>query len=346
MRFKVGEAVKFLNEKGGGKVKRIQPDGMVLVEVDGFDIPFSPSELVKLEIAPEPEVVSEPKPIQHRVEIPAPVTLPSSSVNQLPEGVYLAFIPEDENRLLECPIEVTLYNKTSYSLYYTLLQKEVNKFFCAAFGEIKPQSTTQLLKVLRSELEMLSTLRFQGIKFKKGELEPHDNLDLTIKLKPVKFYKENNYQDVAELGTKALLVDLSGREMPIQEKPKAIPSHQGMLGRQAAKDMASKKRLDAKLRQFAPIVTEEEVDLHIEEILDDHRGMTNGEIIHIQLMHFQKKLDEAIAKHYNKITFIHGVGKGRLKEEILLLLKGYKNIQYRNAPYEKYGYGATEVIIK
>lgn len=346
MRFKVGEKVKLLNEKGGGKVKRIQADGMVVVEVDGFDIPYHPSELVKLETSDEPETVTVPEPVKS-AERAISKPIQSKTAKQLPEGVYLAFIPENENKLLECPIEVTLYNKTSYNLYYTLLQKEVNKFFCAALGEIKPKASEQLLKVLRSELEALSLLRFQGLKFKKGELEPQEPLNITIKLKPVKFYKETSYQFIHELGTKAFLVDLSGKEIEIEEeKPKPIPSTQGMLGRQLAKEMASKKRLDKELRKAVPIVLEEEVDLHIEELLDDHRGMSNGEIIQIQLKHFQRKLDEAIAKHLIKITFIHGVGTGRLKEEILKLLKEYRNIEYRNAPYEKYGYGATEVIIK
>ena len=56
-------------------------------------------------------------------------------------------------------------------------------------------------------------------------------------------------------------------------------------------------------------VTSMEVDLHIEELIDDIRGMSNGEIIQIQLKHFQKKLDEAIAKKMRSIVFIHGIGK-------------------------------------
>lgn len=349
MSFRIGEKVKFLNEKGGGMVKRTLPDGTVLVEVDGFDIPFSPSELVKLETetkpAPETEVVTKVEPTKTVSQVQ-----PTPKAKELPNGVYLALIPEDEEQLLACPIEVALYNKTSYHLFYTLSQKEINQFFCSALGEAKPQSYSTLLKVLRNELESLSVLRFQGIKFKKGALEPQEPLDITIKLKPVKFYKENNYKDIPELGCKAILYDLSGREIATEEKPKPTPtlgSHQGMLGRQKAKTFSKIKSFEDLLgKQKSVTKIEDEVDLHIEEILDDHRGMTNGEIVQVQLKHFQRKLDEAIAKHYKKITFIHGVGKGVLKEEILRLLKEYKGIEYRDAPYDKYGYGATEVMIK
>jgi len=91
---------------------------------------------------------------------------------------------------------------------------------------------------------------------------------------------------------------------------------------------------------------EDEVDLHIENLLPSHRGMSNAEIIDVQLRHFTKALDNAIRNNYYKIVFIHGVGKGRLKEEIHNILRSYKGITWRAASYEKYGWGATEVLIK
>lgn len=91
---------------------------------------------------------------------------------------------------------------------------------------------------------------------------------------------------------------------------------------------------------------EDEVDLHIENLLPSHRGMSNGEIIDVQLRHFAKELDNAIRNNYSKIVFIHGVGKGRLREEIIALLDTYSGISYRAASYQLYGWGATEVLIK
>ena len=91
---------------------------------------------------------------------------------------------------------------------------------------------------------------------------------------------------------------------------------------------------------------EDEVDLHIENLLPSHNGMSNGEIIDVQLRHFTKALDNAIRNNYYKIVFIHGVGKGRLREEIIALLETYSGITYRAASYERYGWGATEVLIR
>lgn len=91
---------------------------------------------------------------------------------------------------------------------------------------------------------------------------------------------------------------------------------------------------------------EDVVDLHIENLLPSHRDMSNGEIIDVQLRHFTKALDNAIRNNYYRIVFIHGVGKGRLREEIIALLDTYSGVSYRYASYERYGWGATEVLIK
>lgn len=113
-----------------------------------------------------------------------------------------------------------------------------------------------------------------------------------------------------------------------------------------AKIISEKEKQQPKKISKARIELEEEVDLHIENLLPSHRGMSNSEIIQVQLNHFTKALDNALSSNCYKIIFIHGVGKGRLKEEIHAILKTYSGITFRSASYEKYGWGATEVLIR
>jgi dsDNA-specific endonuclease/ATPase MutS2 len=89
---------------------------------------------------------------------------------------------------------------------------------------------------------------------------------------------------------------------------------------------------------------EMEINIHIEELLDEYRRMSNAEIIQVQLRHFQKALDKAITGHYRKLVVIHGVGNGRLKQEVRAILEN-EEMRYYDASYAKYGYGATEVVI-
>ena len=91
---------------------------------------------------------------------------------------------------------------------------------------------------------------------------------------------------------------------------------------------------------------EMEIDLHLEEILDNEKGMNNSEKLQYQLIFFRDKLEEAIGSNIKKIVFIHGIGNGRLKFEIRKELDSYSNLSYSDASYKRYGFGATEVIIR
>lgn len=94
-------------------------------------------------------------------------------------------------------------------------------------------------------------------------------------------------------------------------------------------------------------VEEVEIDLHIEELIDSHRGMSNTQILAVQMTNFQRELNVAIRKKARKIIVIHGVGEGVLKAEIRKeLFHHYPDYEYHDASYRKYGYGATEIILR
>ena len=88
-----------------------------------------------------------------------------------------------------------------------------------------------------------------------------------------------------------------------------------------------------------------EVDLHIDQLVPSTRGMTNYDMLNIQLETAKRQLDFAIRKKIRRVVFIHGVGAGVLKEELGFMLRRYSDIQYYDADYQKYGLGATEAYI-
>ena len=87
-----------------------------------------------------------------------------------------------------------------------------------------------------------------------------------------------------------------------------------------------------------------EVDLHMEQLVPSTRNLDTFDILNYQLCHAKGKLEWAIAKRISKIIFIHGVGDGILKKELLGLLKRYP-VRFTDASFKKYGYGATEVSL-
>ena len=88
-----------------------------------------------------------------------------------------------------------------------------------------------------------------------------------------------------------------------------------------------------------------EVDLHIGQLVPSIKGLTNFDILNLQLETAKRQLEFAIGKRIPKVVFIHGVGEGVLKEELHYLFKRYDNIKFYDANYQQYGLGATEVYI-
>jgi hypothetical protein len=111
--------------------------------------------------------------------------------------------------------------------------------------------------------------------------------------------------------------------------------------------MRIQEDFDRKSKSLVSYVKDEiEIDLHIEELIDSHRGMSNGEILNVQMANFKRELNVAIRRKAKKLIVIHGVGEGTLKSEIAReLYEHYPNLDYHDASYRKYGYGATEIIL-
>jgi dsDNA-specific endonuclease/ATPase MutS2 len=87
------------------------------------------------------------------------------------------------------------------------------------------------------------------------------------------------------------------------------------------------------------------VDLHIHHLTDSTRGMTNFDMLNLQLDTARGQLEFAIRQRIPKVVFIHGVGEGVLRQELETLFGRYNNVEYYDADYKTYGLGATEVRI-
>lgn len=88
-----------------------------------------------------------------------------------------------------------------------------------------------------------------------------------------------------------------------------------------------------------------EVDLHIWKLVDKTKGMTNFEMLNIQVDTAKRQLEFAIRNRIQRIVFIHGVGEGILRAELETLFNRYDNLKHYDADFRKYGAGATEVYI-
>ena len=88
------------------------------------------------------------------------------------------------------------------------------------------------------------------------------------------------------------------------------------------------------------------INLHIENLLDSHGHMANHEIVLFQIDYCRKQIDKHMERGTTQLLIIHGVGKGRLKDEVQYLLNSYPNIEYMDESYSNMSLGATKVYLK
>jgi dsDNA-specific endonuclease/ATPase MutS2 len=127
-------------------------------------------------------------------------------------------------------------------------------------------------------------------------------------------------------------------ETPIEALPEDVDFEE-VIKEKRLPPKPKSQRVKPKERNLPPM----EVDLHIEKLTHSSRGMSNYDMLNLQMETAKRQLDFAMRKRIQKIVFIHGVGEGVLKAELDFLLGRYDNLKFYDADYQKYGLGATEV---
>lgn len=85
--------------------------------------------------------------------------------------------------------------------------------------------------------------------------------------------------------------------------------------------------------------TAREVDLHLKP------GYQGKDAIERQAALFRSAMDSAARKGTRQIIFIHGAGSGRLREELLRILREeYPTAEYQDAPFSRYGYQSALLV--
>lgn len=368
---KIGDKVRFLSEVGGGKVTGFQGKDIVLVEdADGFDIPMHIREVVAIETddynVPTPaskaakasKKKTEEQPARPATPQPAEQSLhrvekPEMSVSLQPEmkggdvlNVYLAFVPVDIKAVSTTPFESYLVNDSNYYLYYTYLGAEGKAWSVRSHGLIEPNTKLLLEEFEKALLNDLERVAVQLTAFKDRrsfQLKPAVSVELRIDT--VKFYKLHTFQQTDFFETPALLYGIVENDRPAKQVYVSAEDIQEALLQKRAVDNAPRKPQPVVKRGGKNDIIE--VDLHIGELLDDTRGMSNGEMLNYQLDKFREVMEQYRNKREQRIVFIHGKGDGVLRRALLDELKRkYPACKAQDASFQEYGFGATMVTIR
>jgi hypothetical protein len=348
--YKKGDRIKFLNEIGGGVVVRMIDTRMVLVAIeDGFEIPVLASEIVHAEPQKENEV-SQPKAQSPSFQVNLPDSeedprkgkLRRFAKNPEAEGIYLAFVPHEQQWILTGMLDVVLVNHSPAELLYSFSIQGDNEFINMDYGQLGPYNKVSIETIGREQLNHWCRGVVQALLVFDRSRDMYIPMHAPFDIKPGRFYKEGSYIMFGILGEKALHLNLQslGSLLATNNLP-----HEIKFDREA-EPVRKHRKEPSLIDKHRTTRGEAVVDLHIGELLDNIAGLSSKDMFHVQLDYFRKTLDSAIEQEYDKVTYIHGVGNGVLKQAIINALDAYEGTASRMASVSKFGVGAIEVLIK
>jgi len=337
MLFAIGTKVKLQHTGDFGLIKEILDDGMLKVRLeDGFEIPVHQDDLISLadtiqitkKTVPPPQVLNESPRIQYSI-------LKS-------KGIQLAFEPIKNRVGVTQSFKVYLINDTRYDFSFDLELSFLNGNPIQLEDLLKATSFMKIGSMRYDQLNDHPQVDIEGQQLSTagaGEL-----LHKKLKLKAKTFFSK--IVTAPLLNQPAHLFILFDNFEKEEKKSEDLSAY---AKRNAPKPISNEKKNDlfnlGSLQETAAFSSA--LDLHIENLNVNYEKMNNGEILKHQLWVFDRYIDKALRLGIDNVFIIHGIGKGKLKNEIAKRLATHPFVQtYKNEFHPKYGWGATEVIFE
>jgi hypothetical protein len=348
MFYNIGQQVVLRYTGDVGKVEAIHSDGMIMVALLDEDlvVPVYEEDLVlPKDYAPIEKINKKPAATDAE---PFPIATQYSILQS--KGFQLAFEEVRKHDDIE-KYKIFLVNDTHEEAIFVFKLKIEDEILLEVDGKADSMSVLSLGELFFEELNDHPIADFEFCRITTAGLE--EVIHKSLKIKPQQFFK--NIITVPLLNKRAhhfviaaTLVVEEKQSAPTEEnlqtytkramKPRATIS--APVDPTQSTPYRSKNDLQA-LANFVP-----EIDLHIEKLTQDHRGLSNSQIITIQLAHFERFMQQAIRLGVDRVYVIHGIGKGKLRDAITTKLMQEFDFQtFKNEYHPRYGFGATEIIL-
>lgn len=333
MKYSIGDKIVLLRTGEEGHVTAYINKEMIEVEVNGTSFPVHMMEIDHPYLKWFTEKNKQQKK-QKAVPEQLPVEKPAQQ-KRLAKGVYLSFLPvfkHDEFEDIVEHLKVHLLNELPTPVKFSYDVRTLHKSSFKHEGELHPFGNLYLHNISWDDMNDQPRFHWQ-----LTDTSNKDNgiADGVLRIKPPKLFEQINellkkneptfsYLLIDDFKPKKK-IDKFDISLPPAPKPEVITRHNIHHAMEAAKY---------------------EIDLHIEN-LGGRRGLSNDEIIKKQLDTMQHYVHLAIVHRQQSMIIIHGLGKGKLREEVHAILKTIPEVaRYKNEWSGRYGFGATEVWFK
>jgi hypothetical protein len=338
MKFQIGDKVLVLHSEEEGEVTEIINNKMVMVDVRGVKFPAYIDQLdfPYFKRFTEKKLFPEKK---RKIYIDQLSTEKKGAVAKVADGVWLTLLPvfdtdEFGDEVVE-ELKVHLVNNSIHGYQFTY---HLNYFGKEAFE-------------LKNDVFSFQDFYLHDVPFENLNDNPVFEFDFTL-LSPDK-NKAAHYETSMKLKPKQVFAKIE----EIKKKGGANFSYKlfDHYPGKAVEEKIEVSNLSAagykiyeasKARQHLQ-QAKYEVDLHIEKLSDNWKSMSNFEILTLQLQFLEKYIDINTSHRLPSMVAIHGVGSGKLRDEIHEILRLRREVKsFVNQYDSRYGYGATEIFFQ
>lgn len=338
MKFQVGDRVLILHSNEEGEIIDIMNEKMVLVEVKGVKFPvyIDQIDFPYFKRFSEKKLFPATKEKKYIDDIKKEK---SSGSPRVENGMWLTFLPvfqPDEfgdEVVEELKLHLVNHTKLEYNFIYRLVYPGRTEFELT--NNISPFMDFYLHDVPFADLNDNPVFEFE-FSLAVPDKNKADFYESSLKLRAKQLF--NRIEKTKEKNEATFSYSLFEKYPDKTEED--IPD----MGPLAARGY---KIYDAKKARQHLEPPRSVVDLHIEKLTDEWENLSNYEILGIQLKAFEKYYDLALAHLQPTLIVIHGVGEGRLKDEIHERLRLKREVKSFVNQYDpRFGYGATEIFFQ
>ncbi len=334
MKYEVGDNIIVRATDEDGKVIEIMNEQMVMIEVRGVRFPAYQDQIdfPYFKMFSKPKVLEKKNIYVDNIKREKPV-----KKQKVGDGVFLNFLPIYDKDIFDDDVveklKVYLINKNEegYDFNYNLMFNGNSSFN------------------LKSNIEGLSEFYLHDVSFEDMGEAPKFEFEFSLsnfekKKAPAHevFFKLNGKKLFKKIEETQQKNEASFAYELFTHYPDKVHDEKVDLSRLGS---AGFRMYDAGkiIENLPPARTV--VDLHIEKLNNHWEDLTTFEILTTQLNNFEKYYELAIAHKQLSLIVIHGIGGGKLKDEIHEMLKLKKEVKsFVNQYHQLYGYGATEIF--
>ncbi len=333
MKYQEGDKILVLLTNEMGKVVEVMNDKMVMIEVKGVRFPAYMDQID----FPYFKMFSEKKIVEKKKVFIDNVKQEKAKVKvKVDNGVFLAFMPIfdkdifDDDVVEKLKIYLINQTETAFNFNYKLFFNGENNF------------------ELKNNIGPLGDFYLHNVNFE--DLSDNPRFDVEFSLAIPDKRKAPYFETSLKIKAKQLFKKIEEIQLKneptfsyslFEDYPDKVEDEKVDL---SSLGNAGFRIYDAsKVREHLP-PARTVVDLHIEKLTDSWKHLSNFEILTIQLKEFEKFYELAVAHRQPELIVIHGVGVGKLRDEIHDILRTKKDVKsFVNQYTAAYGYGATEI---